>query len=195
MIKIIRGKFKNINIRVSEKGDVIVKAPKYASTETIMAFIDQKKRWLERQYAKAKETQYLKSKYDFEKYCYINLKPYPCENKKYLFYLNAFKQEVVPLVELLSKQHKLYFNLLKLTQSKRIWGSLDSNKTIRLNWKIIILPKELIIYIIVHELCHIKEFNHSKVFWQQVEKILPNYKALKKQLASYSFILTADVLK
>ena len=195
MIKIIRGKFKNINIRVSEKGDVIVKAPKYASTETIMAFIDQKKRWLERQYAKAKKTQYLKSKYDFEKYCYINLKPYPCENKKYLFYLNAFKQEVVPLVELLSKQHKLYFNLLKLTQSKRIWGSLDSNKTIRLNWKIIILPKELIIYIIVHELCHIKEFNHSKAFWQQVEKILPNYKALKKQLASYSFILTADVLK
>lgn len=195
MIKIIRGKFKNINIRVSEKGDVIVKAPKYASTETIMAFIDQKKRWLERQYAKAKETQYLKSKYDFEKYCYINLNPYPCGNKKYLFYLNAFKQEVVPLVELLSKQHKLYFNLLKLTQSKRIWGSLDSNKTIRLNWKIIILPKELIIYIIVHELCHIKEFNHSKAFWQQVEKILPNYKTLKKQLASYSFILTADVLK
>lgn len=67
-------------------------------------------------------------------------------------------------------------------QSTR-WGSCSSNKNLNFNYKIIHLPEHLIDYIVVHEMCHLKEMNHSKSFWSLVEIALPQYKILRKELS------------
>jgi predicted metal-dependent hydrolase len=71
---------------------------------------------------------------------------------------------------------------LRLSSAKRIWGSACSTGVISLNWKLLKFRPELIDYVVVHELCHLHEMNHSAVFWRHVELQLPNHKHLRKEL-------------
>ncbi len=194
MVKIIKGKYKNINLRVLENGDIIVKAPKNLSNNSIKNFIESKTKWINKQLEKINEIKNLKSHYNFEIYVYLFNQPYKCNETKSLFYKRAFKDKIIPLLEDLSKRYNLFYNTIKITNSKRIWGSLNSNKDMKLNWKISILPKDLVIYIITHELCHIKEFNHSKKFWDLVYKYINDYKIKQNLLKKYGFLLKENIL-
>ena len=62
------------------------------------------------------------------------------------------------------------------------WGSCSSKRNLNFNYRLAMLPIELSDYIIVHELCHIKEMNHSARFWNLVGNVIPNYKELRAQL-------------
>ena len=73
---------------------------------------------------------------------------------------------------------------LSLSQARTRWGSCTSKGHIRLNWRLIHLPKHLVEYVIVHELAHLKEMNHSPRFWAVVESIYPEHKAARQALRS-----------
>lgn len=75
---------------------------------------------------------------------------------------------------------------LQVKEQKRIWGSCTSRNEIRLNYKLIIAPPSTIEYVIVHELAHIFEHNHSANFWAIVKKYIPDYKEQKNILKKYS---------
>ena len=65
---------------------------------------------------------------------------------------------------------------------KSRWGSCSSKRNLNFNWWLIMAPMEVLDYVVVHELCHLKEMNHSKDFWVLVEGILPDYKERRKWL-------------
>jgi len=73
--------------------------------------------------------------------------------------------------------------------NKTRWGICSKDGKIALNWRVVMLPPRLIDYIMVHEFCHLLEFNHSKHFWQIVESILPNWKELRKHLKQLGWLL------
>ena len=85
-------------------------------------------------------------------------------------------------VRFYNKKYGFSFNKIFIKNQKTRWGSCSCKQNLNLNYKIIFLPKKHQDYIIVHEMCHLKEFNHSKKFWALVEKILPNYLDIKKEL-------------
>ncbi len=69
------------------------------------------------------------------------------------------------------------------------WGSCSSKGNLNFNYRIVFLPIELVDYIVVHELCHLLEFNHSSVFWGHVGRVLPNYplhRAALRSIAPYA---------
>jgi predicted metal-dependent hydrolase len=70
------------------------------------------------------------------------------------------------------------------TQKKR-WGTCSSRRELRFNWKCIMLKDDLIDYIVVHELCHLKQMNHSSDFWNEVENRIPDYKSRRNALKKY----------
>lgn len=65
---------------------------------------------------------------------------------------------------------------IRIKNQRRRWGSCSSKGNLNFNWKIVMMPDDMLDYIIVHELCHLKHLNHSKLFWESVKKILPDYK-------------------
>ncbi len=79
-------------------------------------------------------------------------------------------------VDIISKQLDLNIKALKISNSFNYWGSCNSVGTIHLNWRLIFAPTKILKYIIVHELCHLKEFNHTKKFWMLVKRFCPDYK-------------------
>jgi predicted metal-dependent hydrolase len=74
------------------------------------------------------------------------------------------------------------YNRVSIRNQKTRWGSCSRKGNLNFNYKIIFLPEDSANYIIVHELCHLKELNHSKQFWNLVAITISNYKYIKKQL-------------
>lgn len=90
----------------------------------------------------------------------------------------------------LEKFNQFYkFNYFKITirDQKTRWGSCSTKGNLNFNYRIVYLEPALIEYVVVHEMCHLKEFNHSKRFWELVAQTIPNYKTLRKTLKSLRF--------
>jgi predicted metal-dependent hydrolase len=82
----------------------------------------------------------------------------------------------------LAHKYKFSFGHISIRNQKTRWGSCSTSGNISLNYRLIKYRKEVIDYVIIHELCHLKEMNHSRKFWKQVESIIPNYRILKTEL-------------
>ena len=77
---------------------------------------------------------------------------------------------------------------IKVRSYKNRWGSCSSNGNISYNWKLIMAPEKIIDYVIIHELCHLIHFNHSRDYWGEVSKKLPNYRESKEWLKSNQYL-------
>ena len=82
-------------------------------------------------------------------------------------------------------QMNVHFNMVRIKNVKTIWGSCSSKKNLNFNLKLFFLPEALIDYVFVHELAHLKHMNHSKAFWSEVEKQIPDYKKRREELKRY----------
>ena len=88
----------------------------------------------------------------------------------------------------LASQKQIQFQKVSIRNTKTRWGSCSHKNNISLSLHLMKLPYELIDYVILHELAHILVKNHSKEFWETLEKICPNSKELDKKLKNYDLI-------
>jgi len=101
------------------------------------------------------------------------------------FYKYKAKETIVPMVEKQANVMSLYPTAISFRKTKRQWGSCSSKNRLSFNTGLIKLPLDVIQYVIIHELTHIKHKHHQKAFWQEVERYSPNYKELELQLKEY----------
>jgi len=78
---------------------------------------------------------------------------------------------------------------IRVKEQKKRWGSCTSKKHVLFNWRCIMAPIDIVDYIVVHEMCHLIQMNHSKAFWGLVESILPDYKERRDWLKKYGIVL------
>ena len=89
-------------------------------------------------------------------------------------------------LEIFSSKLGVKFTSLALSNAASRWGSCNSKKEIRLNWRLLQAPPHIINYVVCHELAHIIEMNHSAKFWETVASIFPEYKSAEKELKTLS---------
>ena len=156
--KIKYSKIKNIYIQIKD-GKVIIKAPRSVSKKEIEKILEQKSEWIQK--AVEKETKK--------------------QEKKPLYTKEEFKEIVEKNASELVKQTGLVPNKITIKKIKYAWGSCSNKKNITINLELIKYSEQAIRYVILHEFCHIKYMNHSKDFWNLVEKYMPDYKQVKKE--------------
>lgn len=107
------------------------------------------------------------------------------------------KKLVVDIIEQIHFKNQdkeiFQFNRISIRNQKTRWGSCSSNKNLNFNYKIVFLPYELAEYLVVHELCHLIHFNHSKDFWNLVENYCPDYRIHQKILRNYQVIKKVEI--
>jgi hypothetical protein len=104
------------------------------------------------------------------------------------WYKNRAKYIFEERIKIYSERLGLKFSKLSLCNASRRWGSCTSKNAIRINWHLVMASINIIDYVVVHELCHLKHHNHKKQFWQLVESIVPDYKNCRKQLRKEGII-------
>ncbi len=156
---------KSIRILINSKGKVIVTAPRWVSLKVIDKFVNSKIVWIKDNLKKVK-----------------NKARSGGNRVEFYKYQKRAKQLVVNKVKELNKFYNFDYNKITIRFVSTRWGSCSSKKNLNFNYRIIFLPDNLVNYLVVHELCHLKEMNHSVRFWKLVEKTIPDYKKLRKEL-------------
>jgi len=160
---------KHIRITIRANGTVLVTKPTYVSVSKTREFVESKSDWIQTELARQeKSTGFLLHTYTQEHFE---------KNKEKALLLIKGK------VERLNREYGFSFNSVKVKRMTSRWGSCSIKQNLNFNYALIFLREELIDYVVVHELCHLKEFNHSENFWKLVEKMIPNYKEIKKELS------------
>ncbi|MGM9878983.1 MAG: M48 family metallopeptidase [Bacilli bacterium] len=198
-VEIIYKNNKNMYLRIKDDLKIVVTAPLKISEKKIQKFVESNIDYIskviiqkEEVLAKKKDKfQYLGKLYDI---CYINERKIFLGDEKALIGKNVnidnwYKKNAIEVFEnyynscFQNFKEAKYKPLLKIRKMKGKWGVCNiTNKTITLNLELIKLNPKYLIYVIYHELCHLKHPNHSKDFWTLVEKYVPNYKQIKKEM-------------
>lgn len=215
--QIIRSKRASIGLEVNAKAHLIVRAPLGASEKTIQKVIEEKALWIQK--AKLKMEQKLqnfesKKFTSGEKFLYLG-KEYPLEignfykmplDLKEAFQLSRRYEQNASEVFLHWYKRKamqkigerarffyaltgLKYSQIKINSAQTRWGSCAHSGNLNFSWRLIMAPEAVIDYVVVHELVHLEEKNHSANFWNKVKKILPEYSEHKKWLQDNGYLL------
>ncbi len=175
MPKIIYSKRRTLCLEIGKNAELIIRAPKRLPESQIYKFIQKKSAWIksrqEKKLADISKVQELASKIDIK----------ISKSDAY----NIISQRTKEL----SSTYNFIYNTIKINNARTRWGSCSAKNNINFTKKIAILPESVMNYIIVHELSHTIEKNHSRKFWTLVRNILPNYKQQQKWLKENGHIL------
>lgn len=156
---------KQLSLRL-KSGEVIVSQPSWLPYKAGLAFAQQKTDWIIEQQSKSSD--WLPKSANYKK-----------DKERARDFIDA-------KLDLWNAHYQFDFNQVAIRDQSSRWGSCSSLKNLNFNWKLLYLPEQLADYVVVHELCHLKEQNHSKNFWALVAETTPNHKKLRKQLHLFS---------
>ncbi|MDO4153665.1 MAG: M48 family metallopeptidase [Clostridia bacterium] len=164
---LIYGKRKTLSLTVQPDCTVLVKAPQGYPQAEIARFVQAHEQWIARATARQKQ------RAEAEK----------ALTEKRIQELRALAEVELPRrVAYFAKQMGVQPTGVKITSAKTRFGSCSAKNSLCFSWRLMLYPPEAIDYVVVHELAHIKEKNHSPAFYKVVASVLPDYKAREKLL-------------
>ncbi|MCL2086284.1 MAG: M48 family metallopeptidase [Oscillospiraceae bacterium] len=178
-----RSKRRTIAIYV-RNGIVDVRAPMRASKCEIDKFVQSKEKWISDRLAESRELQSKRDEFVQNNSAFIpQLKTE---------YIAKAKSYIPTRVMYFSKLMNVTPIAVKINSAKTRWGSCSGRKSLNFSWRLIMADDDVIDYVVVHELAHITEMNHSPRFWAIVENILPDYKTRQLKLKQLQKVLSVQ---
>ena len=204
---ISKPRLKNSYISISQDSEIVVKTPN-VSQDFVFALLKEKENWIRKKLSEIQQSPSIKVNMEDEVLLFGELysidmpeasklrdklqklrvsslaNTIKCYNSFYKDYSNHY---IIPRVEYFSETMDLKYQEIKFRKMKGRWGSCSSKRVLTFNTELIKTKKELIDYVVVHELAHLKHMNHSKEFHTLVQKYLPNSKQYRQELKKTKF--------
>ena len=168
MYDIIRSNRKTIAIQIKGDGQVIVRAPLRMTEAEVLGFVDKKKAWIEKHLNTIEQRQTAPER------------PFTAAELHELAV--AAKEDIGRRVAKFAPIVGVTFGRITIRAQKSRWGSCSAKGNLNFNCLLMLCPEDVRDYVIVHELCHRKELNHSERFWNEVHRVLPSYDCARKWL-------------
>ena len=160
---------KRISLSVRSKGQVTVTVPAWVSYKKGELFAKQNEKWIEE---KVRETR----KFNRDRLLDKGSK------QEYARLKEKARALVMQKIYEFNHHYKFKFNRVSIRNQKARWGSCSQKRNLNFNYRIVHLSKKHADYLIVHELCHLRQMNHSKKFWDLVGQTIPDYQKVSKEL-------------
>ena len=210
--KIIRSKRKSLSVCIDKAGGIVVRAPLHMPKVFIDRFVHKNSAWIEKHQNKTKKQLKENPPHEFvsgDKFYFLGeeyelqfkekapkliileggfiTRPADVEDiKKRLrkWYRDEAYFYLTERLAIYAEQYNLPYNELKITSAARRWGSCSSTGNINFPWRIMMCPEKIIHYVVMHEMAHLLQLNHSPRFWREVERMCPSYWNDRKWLRS-----------
>lgn len=158
---------KRLRMTVTQARDIVITVPPWTATRMIDAFVQEHLNWIKKTRDRFGTSSFLPKAGD------------PLEFQRMKAYASTF---VHARITVLNAFYEFPIHRITIRNQRSRWGSCSSTGNLSFSYRIALLPPHLADYIIVHELCHLREHNHSPRFWDLVARTIPEYRAYRKQL-------------
>ena len=175
-IELIRSSRKSIAIEIDRDLKIKVRAPQRMNQNQIIRFVKEKDQWIRLHLAKMIQLQKMQEK-EMTDTQRATLTP---EDLQRLMVLA--RREIPVRVKYFAEQMGVTYGKITIRNQKTRWGSCSQIGNLNFNCHLMEMPTEILDYVVVHELCHRKQMNHSRLFWMEVEKVLPDYQVRQRWL-------------
>ena len=182
-VTVIKSRRKTIAIQVNSDLSVTVRAPYSVTEKYIEEFLNKNEAWISKQMNEIK----------------VNRKNVESKNAENVT-LDKIKAladqalKIIPTrVEYFAKIMKVTYGHITVRNQKTRWGSCSSKGNLNFNCLLMLAPPEVLDYVVVHELCHRIEMNHSRAFWEEVEAVLPDYRERQRWLKDNGWRLMEEL--
>jgi len=216
--RIIKSRRRTFSLEIEKDGSLIVRAPKRASEDDIRKIVHEKKTWILKKQKKAQEKLeeirpkkivtgeeflYLGNRYKlflidsldtplfFNHNSFLLKREYRQIGKKIFikWYCEQAHKTISERVAYYSSVSGLTYNKIRITGAQKRWGSCSAKNNLNFSYRLIMAPLTILDYIVVHELAHTKEKNHSKMYWNLVKALFPDYKSHERWLKERGHLL------
>lgn len=177
--KVIYSIRKTISIEIKTDARVIIRAPRQMTRAQIDEFVKKHESWIQKHMDRLKKESAPADKLsdaDIRRLADQSLEVIP------------------PRVKYFAQKMGVRYGRITIRNQKTRWGSCSSRGNLNFNCLLMLTPPDVLDYVVVHELCHLKEMNHSPRFWAEVEKVLPDYREPKKWLHDNGGAIIARML-
>jgi len=207
-------------MEIRPHGGLIVRAPEHVSIDEIRSLVNSKRSWIDKkQTLVEKQARDAPPKLfeDGELFLYLG-KSHPLNivqdqidplvlNGNFLlaaeyqgrarqvfekWYRKRAAQVIKPRVATLAEQNGITYTIIRINSAKTRWGSCGPKGSLNFPWRLVMAPQDVIDYVIVHEMVHLRVRNHSKSYWSAVESILPDYQIRLRWLKENGYQLNLD---
>ena len=163
---IIRSSRKTLSLQMKPDGHLVVRAPHRTSDRQIRQFVEHSSAWIQ------KHRELIEQRRRQEE-----MNPPPAITKETLERLRSLASGTIPpRVSYYANLMGVSYGRITIRAQKSRWGSCSAKGNLNFNCLLMLTPPEVQNYVIVHELCHRKQMNHSPAFWREVEQIMPEYR-------------------
>ncbi len=213
--KIIRSHRSSISLHITPQGELVVQAPKLIPYFIIKQFIESKETWILKSLEKIKKhTAKTKKFIEGETFMFLG-NSYTLKHDKGIeilfkestvyfpkvmlfrakkelenWYIKQAKEKITQRVAYHALQMKAEYKSILFSDTSSKWGTCFADNSLQFNWRLIMAPLLVIDYVVIHELAHTKQHNHSQKFWGIVASFTPAYKQHRKWLSEYGHTLT-----
>jgi len=215
---VIKTKRKTIALQITDDATLVVRAPFYVSEQTIKDVVIKHKDWIERKKKdilsrdpKFAEKEFVNGEGFLYLGEYYKLNIVNKQNAPLLFNNNTFSllrdhlpvardlfinwykekayEKISERVEWYAKKRGFVYNKINITDANQRWGSCSPKGNLNFSWRLIMAPLSVVDYVVVHELVHLEERNHTKFFWTKVKMLIPEYEKYKQWLKENGYLL------
>lgn len=162
-VEVRRSKRKSAAIKITADMQIVVFVPLYVSDNEIERLVISKSKWIDEHMLKVQSTIDERSK--LEKITFEQVKELADQAVEY----------IPKRVKYYAEKENFVYNKITIKNLVSRWGSCSTKGNLNFNCLLMLTPDYVIDYVVVHELCHLREMNHSEKFWAEVEKIMPDY--------------------
>ena len=161
--RLIRARRRTLSIRITQEGNLEIRAPLGMPKGEIEAFLKEKAQWIETHRAKVLAE-------------YAQGQEAPLGEEEILTLAEQMRQRLPEKLNRHAASMGVTFGRVTIRCQQTRWGSCSSRGNLNFNCLLMLAPEEVLDYVVVHELAHRKQMNHSALFWQEVERECPDYK-------------------
>ena len=173
-VEVVYSRRRTLGLEVRADGRVILRAPKGLSNQAVMDFVKERQAWIVQKWFETERIRRQKAERpprDYEQNPALEVQ-----------YRKEARRRITERAAYFAEKMGVDYGRIAIKAAKTRWGSCSARGNLNFHWKLILMPPAILDYVVVHELAHRIEMNHSPRFWAQVERILPDYRERRRWL-------------
>ena len=173
-VEVVYSRRRTLGLEVRADGRVILRAPKGLSNQAVMDFVKERQAWIVQKWFETERIRRQKAGQpprDYEQNPALEAQ-----------YRKEARRRITERAAYFAEKMGVDYGRIAIKAAKTRWGSCSAQGNLNFHWKLILMPPAILDYVVVHELAHRIEMNHSPRFWAQVERILPDYRERRRWL-------------